>query len=49
MICTHLKLRQSTKVSKNGKISKGICNMVRKKNKIGKKVDREIKNGRRDE
>ena len=49
MIRTHLKLGQSTKISKNGKISKGVRNTVRKKNKNGEKVDRKSKNGRRDE
>ena len=45
MIRAHLKLGQSTKISKNGKISKGVCNTVRKKNKNGEKVDRKSKNG----
>ena len=31
---------QSTIISKNGKISKGVRNSVRKKNKNGEKVDR---------
>ena len=49
MIHTHSKLGQSTKISKNGKISKGVRSTVRKKNKNGEKVDRKSKNGRRDE
>ena len=45
----HSKLGQSTKISKNGKISKGVRNTVRKeKEENGEKVDRECKNGRRD-
>ena len=37
MIRTHFKLGQSTKISKNGKTSKGVRNTVRKKNKNGEK------------
>ena len=46
MIRTHFKLGQSTKMSKNGKISKGVSNTVRK-NKNGEKIVLKSKNGRR--
>ena len=49
MIHTHLKLGQRTKNKQNGKISKGVRNTVRKKNKNGEKVDHKSKNGRREE